>query len=400
MTTSPAATAVTSSQFRDVLGNFPTGVVAVTGIDDAGQPIGMILGSFGSVSLDPPLVSFMPAKSSSSWARLAGCKHYCINILGASQEDICRVLASKSADKFQDVAFTASSCGDPMIIGSLAHIHCRPVTVHDAGDHDIVVCQVDDLSAASPGTPLLFYRGGFGTFTSQSLLSSETALMDKVRLLDRIRDLPESLAQELDTEVSAVALFNEEIVLIGSYGRSRAVDFPSRVGQHLPFMPPIGGVFASWCSPELQAMWLANAGAAGSPERAVATDTIKQIRRRGFAMGLGHEHSLAWEQAAYWKSAGDPKVTSAELRRRIAATLHHYNPASLCDAEEHEFHFAQAPIFDAQSEVQLALTLWGPPGSMPVKNINVWTARLLDATKLATERIGGTAPVADANCAG
>lgn len=398
MTTSP--TAPTSGQFREVLGHFPTGVVAVTGIDEAGQPIGMILGSFGSVSLDPPLVSFMPAKSSSSWARLAGCKHYCINILGASQEDICRVLASKSPDKFRDVATTASACGNPMIIGSLAYIHCRPATIHDAGDHDIVVCQVDDLSAASPGTPLLFYRSGFGTFTSRSLLSSETALMDKVRLLDRIRDLPESLARELDTEVSAVALVKDEIVLIGSYGLSRTVDFPSRVGQHLPFMPPIGGVFASWCSAELQAMWLANAGVADSAERSVATDMITQIRRRGYAIGLGHEHSLAWEQAAYWKSVGDPKVTSAELRRRIAATLHHYNPPRLGNSAEHEFHFAQAPIFDAQSEVQLALTLWGPPGTMQIKDIDVWTARLLDTTTCATQRIGGMAPVADENFAG
>lgn len=386
-----ATGAIAPSVFRDVLGHFPTGVVAVTGIDDGGAPIGMILGSFGSVSLAPPLVSFMPAKTSGSWAKLASCKSFCINVLSADQDEVCRVLASKRADKFDDIGYAPSAYGNPVIDGSLAAIHVRPVAIHDAGDHLIVVCAVDDLAAGAAGTPLLFYRGGFGTFTSQSLLSSETALMVKVRLLDHIRDLPEALAKELETEVSAVALVGDEVVLIGSFGRSRAVDFPSRVGQHLPFMPPIGGVFASWGGPDLQQAWLARAGDRGSPDHIAASQAIARIRRRGYAMGLGHAHSLAWEKAAYWKSVGDARVSLAELSRRIAATLHHYNPETLDADAGHEFHFAQAPIFDAQSRVQLALTLWGPPGSMQREQIDHWSSRLLDAANRATQRIGGQA---------
>lgn len=383
---------ITTSLFRDVLGLFPTGVVAVTGVGDSGQPIGMILGSFVSVSLDPPLVSFLPGKSSSSWSKLARCERYCINVLGSNQEDVCRALASKSPDKFDGIAYSESDWGNPMIVGSLAYIHCKRETVHDEGDHEIVICEVEDLAASAPGTPLLFYRGGFGTFTSQSLVNGGSALMEKVQLLDRIRDLPEALAQELGTEVSAVALVENEVVLIGSYGRSRTVDFPTRVGQYLPFIPPIGGVFASWGDGALKDAWLNNSGTDGSTERNAAMNSISNIRRRGYALGMGHNRSLAWEQAAYFRSVGDPQISAAELCRRIAATLEHYNPETLDASVDHEFHFAQAPIFDAQSQVQLALTLWGPPGKMPAEEVGKWSSKVLETALRATQRIGGVEP--------
>lgn len=380
--------AIQPAHFRDVLGQYPTGVVAVTALDDSGGPLGMILGSFGSVSLDPPLVSFMPGKSSSSWARLAGCERYCINVLGADQEDVCRGLTSKQPDKFTDVAWTARPGEAPEITGSLAYIHCLRDMIHDAGDHHITICRVERLAMGSPGTPLLFYRGGYGTFTAQSLLSSETELMAKVRLLDRIRDLPEGLARDLGTEVSAVALVKNEVVLIGSFGRSLVVDFPSRVGQYLPFMPPIGGVFAAWGPPQLRDAWMANAGTQDSVAYRCARDSIVQIRRRGYALGLGHEHSLEWERAAYCKSIGDARITTAELRRRIAASLDHYNPPPLDGVAAHEFHFAQAPIFDAKGEVSLALTLWGPLDTMQADQVRAWSARLLDIASQASLRIG------------
>ncbi|MDP0926180.1 flavin reductase family protein [Paracoccus onubensis] len=159
---------ITSGLFREVLGQYPTGVVAVTGLGGDGQPVGMILGSFSSVSLEPPLVSFMPGKASSSWSRLASLRRYCINILGADQEDICRTLTSKSPDRFRKLPWASSARGNPMIAGSLAYIGCRREAVLDAGDHQIVLCRVETLSAGALGTPLLFYRGGYGTFTDQS----------------------------------------------------------------------------------------------------------------------------------------------------------------------------------------------------------------------------------------
>jgi len=84
------------AKFRQVLGHYPTGVVVVTAIGDDGEPAGLAIGSFSSVSLDPPLVAFFPGKSSSSWPRIESAGAFCVNILGEDQEDICRVFASMS----------------------------------------------------------------------------------------------------------------------------------------------------------------------------------------------------------------------------------------------------------------------------------------------------------------
>src|SRR3954447_2810958 len=88
-------TAVDEAKFRQVLGHYPTGVVVVTATGPDGRPAGLAIGSFTSVSLDPPLVAFFPGKSSSSWSRIESAGTFCVNILGEDQEDICRVFASK-----------------------------------------------------------------------------------------------------------------------------------------------------------------------------------------------------------------------------------------------------------------------------------------------------------------
>lgn len=162
-----APDALSPGRFREVLGLYPTGVVAVTAMEPGG-PVGMILGSFGSVSLDPPLVSFMPGKDSASWARLRGLSAYCINVLGQHQADLCRALSSKRPDKFDGVAWSPSPFGAPALAGSIARIDCRRAQVLDAGDHHIVLCRVLALEPGQPGAPLLFHRGALGTFAAVS----------------------------------------------------------------------------------------------------------------------------------------------------------------------------------------------------------------------------------------
>src|SRR3569833_3788158 len=77
-------------QFRKVLGHFPSGVAVITGIDPEGNPAGMAIGSFTSVSLDPPLVAFLPDKSSTSWPKIEPAGKFCVNILASEQESVCR----------------------------------------------------------------------------------------------------------------------------------------------------------------------------------------------------------------------------------------------------------------------------------------------------------------------
>lgn len=384
----PTPPAISASRFREVLGQYPTGVAVITSRSRDGEPIGMVVGSFGSVSLDPPLVAFMPDRKSSTWEKLQQLDSYCVNILGAHQEGVCRSIASKRPDKFAGIEWTVSEHGNPVIAGSIARIECRKETVHEAGDHLIVIGRVQELAAGTPGTPLLFYRGGYGTFTQQSIISSEAEILEKLRLLDRIRGTLEGLAGELDTEVTAVALVKGEIVLIASFGRSRAVDFPTRVGQRLPFMPPVGGVFAAWGTPEEQSRWLAHCG--DEAARQVCREMIDNIRARGCALGFGHEVSLRWERAAFVTSTGDAGASQQRLRGLIAEAVDSYNPGALRDEAEYEFHFAQAPVFDPSGAIAMGITVWGPDGVVPRDTVETISGRLIEAAASATRSIGGS----------
>lgn len=158
--------AVDSARFRQVLGHFPTGVTVITAATDDG-PAGLAVGSFFSVSLDPPLVAFCAAKTSTSYPKIEAAGHFVVNILAEDQEDVCRVFASKGTDKFDGIGYRASpGAGAPVITGVLGWIDCEIDAVHEAGDHWIVVGRVLDLEVTHEGGPLVFFRGGYGRVTS------------------------------------------------------------------------------------------------------------------------------------------------------------------------------------------------------------------------------------------
>ena len=159
-----AAPNIDAAHFRTVLGHFASGIAIVTGVDD-GEPVGLTCQSFFSVSLEPPLVAFAPSKTSKSWPRIQTAKSFCVNILSEAQEDLCRVFAQTGADKFKGVGWRAGLTGSPVLADSLAWIDCQIEVEHDAGDHLIVVGRVVEMDHAPSGAkPLVFYRGGYGSF--------------------------------------------------------------------------------------------------------------------------------------------------------------------------------------------------------------------------------------------
>ncbi len=152
-------------RFRSVLGRFATGVVAITGIDpETGAPTGLAANSFTSVSLDPPLVAFCVAHTSSTWPRLRTAERLCINILSEPQQHVSRRLAAKGGDKFAELEWSTSPGGGPVLKGALAWIECTIEDQHMAGDHLIVVARVHRLDTHHDGEPLLFYQGAYGRF--------------------------------------------------------------------------------------------------------------------------------------------------------------------------------------------------------------------------------------------
>jgi len=147
-------------RFRQVLGHFATGVTVITGID-RGEPVGFACQAFAAVSLEPPLVLFCPARSSSTWPRIASSGTFCANVLAAGQRDLARRFGVSAADKYTGVDWTPGSNGAPVLAGVLTWACCSVDAVHEAGDHYVVIARVTDLGICVAGDPLLFYRGRF-----------------------------------------------------------------------------------------------------------------------------------------------------------------------------------------------------------------------------------------------
>ena len=154
-----------SATFRRVLGHYPTGVCVVTAVEADGAPVGMVVGSFTSVSLDPPLVAFFPAKTSQSWAGLAAVGKFCVNVLASDQQALCRQLSGRGEDKFAGVSHRVSANGSPILDNVVAWIDCTLDAVHEAGDHYIVLGKVIALEVDRPESPLLFFQGNYGEFS-------------------------------------------------------------------------------------------------------------------------------------------------------------------------------------------------------------------------------------------
>lgn len=149
---------------RDVLGHFVSGIVVVTAGSPAG-PLGFTCQSFASLSLDPPLVSLSPARSSTTWPRIRAVGAFCVNVLAAGQEAVSGGFARSGAgpvDKFDGVPWTAGPSGAPVLDGVSAWIDCELWAEYDGGDHTIAVGRVLDLGADPSRPALLFYRGRYG----------------------------------------------------------------------------------------------------------------------------------------------------------------------------------------------------------------------------------------------
>lgn len=161
-----SAAAIDGAMFRQVLGSYPTGVCAVTALDADNRPVGMVVGSFTSVSLDPPMVGFLPAKNSSTWPVIEQAGRFAVNVLASDQIDVCRQITAKGPDKFAGIAHAVSEHGLPVISDVIARIECALETVVDAGDHWFVLGRVLHLEVMRDGDPMLFHNGRYGGFAA------------------------------------------------------------------------------------------------------------------------------------------------------------------------------------------------------------------------------------------
>lgn len=281
--------------FRDVLGHYPTGVVAVTATGQDGQPLGMVVGTFSSVSLDPPLVSFMPTKGSQTYAQLREAGGFCINVLAHDQQSLCRTLSQRDPEKFDRIAWRPSRHGTPQLDGSVAQIHCVAEQEIEAGDHFIVLCRVHDIEIARPVTPLLFFQGGYGGFSPVGMAAYVDAdLISAVRVSERARPQLTQLAEQIGCSAAALALVNDHDQTIGAsaYGGRTAAN--ERLGVRIPLIPPLGEAAVAW-SEEYRERWLGRIFPRDEEVIARYRARLGAVRENGFALSVVPEG----RQAAY-----------------------------------------------------------------------------------------------------
>ena len=158
-----------SKEFRNVLGNLPTGVVIISGVDASGDPQGITIGSFVSISLDPPLVGFFQGLNSKTWPAIAASGNFCANVMAHDQSELCWRFAKEAESRFDGVQWTPAASGAPKIAGSLAHFDFTIESSSQVGDHLFIVGRVQNLEAlAGSKSAMIFFKGAV-TGTPQSL---------------------------------------------------------------------------------------------------------------------------------------------------------------------------------------------------------------------------------------
>ncbi|GAB2716456.1 3-hydroxy-9,10-secoandrosta-1,3,5(10)-triene-9,17-dione monooxygenase reductase subunit [Nocardia thraciensis] len=153
---------IDARQYRNVLGQFCTGITVITTLDPEGAPIGFACQSFAALSLDPPMVLFCPTRHSRSWAAIEANGSFCVNMLAEEQQPVCARFGSREPDKFAGIDWHTTDLGLPALDGALATIQCTVANVLDGGDHFVVFGRVQALSESTDSDrPLLFYRGQY-----------------------------------------------------------------------------------------------------------------------------------------------------------------------------------------------------------------------------------------------
>jgi flavin reductase (DIM6/NTAB) family NADH-FMN oxidoreductase RutF len=153
--------AVVGERMRSVWSNFCSGVTVVTAAGPGG-PAGFTCQSFSSLSLEPPLVSFSTARTSTTWPRIRSLGVFCVNVLSQEHEEISSTFARSGTDKFAGVDWAPAPLGSPVLPGVLAWAECTLWAEYDGGDHIIVAGRVETLKGFPGGRPLIFYRGRYG----------------------------------------------------------------------------------------------------------------------------------------------------------------------------------------------------------------------------------------------
>ncbi len=167
MTADATRSAFDPRALRDAFSNFPSGVAALAAEVD-GRPVGMAISSFTSVSLAPPLVSVCVDNESRTWPLMSRASRIGVSVLADGHDVVCRALAAKEGDRFADVPHTVLEDGAIAIDGASLWLDCSTYATYPAGDHQVVLLEIHDLTTNTEVDPLVFHRSTFRPFAARA----------------------------------------------------------------------------------------------------------------------------------------------------------------------------------------------------------------------------------------
>lgn len=364
---------------REVMGHYPTGVVVVTGCDDEGDVLAMVVGTFSSVSLDPPLVSFMPMKTSRTFARMRECSSLCINILGGEQEDAVLTIARRWENKLDGIDWHRSPLGNPVLDDSVAWIDTRIFDTVEAGDHWIVLCSVEDLSVTNPVSPLIFFQGGYGSFVCTSLMARmDHEILPAIHSAHSARLEVEELASAVGCEVTVYTTVSPDEVAAVLSAAGPGIEVGGDFGKRAPMVPPVGDSYYFDQPPEQQEVWVNRLRGVDDEFKDVHRERLRFMAEHGYVFSLlpaeaGRSAYDGLRDATTRYAAG--RLTPAQertIRQSMADTIVEYRVCELDDAVTYDLGSLVLPVRDRNGVYSVTLRLAQLPLEATKADIEGW----------------------------
>lgn len=347
-------------------------------LTDASDPLALVVGTFSSVSLDPPLVSFMPMKTSKTFEQLRKAESLCFNLLADDQEDIITAIVRRKEGKLEGLEWTMSTRGNPVLDGSIAVVEGEIANIVDAGDHWIAVCSVRDMEIRAPKAPLLFFQGGYGSFVSSGLLARlEESSPELTSQVERLRATLEHVSKEVGCEVSILKAENrdEMATLISAYGPG--ISEASGMGNRLPIIPPIGDTYMFAHSADAD-HWLAKSNHADHGVLELYRGRLEYLRDNGYLLSFLPESSRSTAYDSVHEAVrhyGQNRLTPAqerEIRPSITESDVDYAQRDLIGDERYDIGSLVLPARDLDGEYTLTLRFSQLPSSQLGSTVKQW----------------------------
>lgn len=379
-----------SQWWRTVLGEYPTGVTLITSLDEDGRPVGMVVGTFSAVSEEPPMISFMPTARSFTAAKIIANGRFVANVLGSGHETLCREFARGAEDRFDRGVFDTTEHGLPRLRDAVAWFEGSVRDVVPAGDHHIVLADVTALGVGdgSCGLPLIFLKGGYGSFTVPSLQFDLHEFGEQLRLVEAMTPLMEEYAHEADVECILSTVVRDSVVVLAAANLQPNRGLSSMLGMTFPFAAPLSPALATWASDEKLKLWTENARhLIGRVDRPVLEGMRARVRERGYAISLGKTMEEAFDVVVV-----NPETSRAELAALWTQVHDEYTALAESENWHAEVSSFQVPVFDADGHAVVELVVSGfGPGASSERFEAITRGALATAARL-TESIGGRIP--------